>query len=373
MTKLPAERFEALMKSMRLEKQFAEKIDVIGISFEQTKSPNTYSLKITNKRRPPTVLKNSKGNPSQGAHTFAYSGVLKGFVWSLQNVTLDHAKELLVRFHSWLKLKYYLCQKLKGYEKILPLKDLASGFLHDLVFEKNPSSALELASAYITTFIYLHNLFQDAAAGQDSTPGREREAFKSLEEIETLLDSKRDLGRKLEFYRSKGRQLERKSDADNLKALKLARLKIDWITMLQAGEGFDPLVKVIVMEELSSLIDQNAIQKIIEEEKTGIETSARWKKGQLAEESGKIGTFVVGFQITSIHTLLISLPRINRILFNGDLFAQNNKETVPILTRIIFLDQDPEHQEIVKSALAWIHGVQKIQTPSVDDGLHLLH
>lgn len=315
---LPLKRFQALIQSLLLETKFENKKKIVKVWFIPGSKLDTYTLEISNKGRPRTQLRNEKGQNIQGAHTFAYSGILKAFLWAFQDITLAQAKQKAVQFNVFLRLKFFLCGTAGvEFDAITQLKQIAEQFLDSFLSEKDPAQALNELTHYVTASIYIHNLYPEAAVAQKSTPGREREAFKGLLNLEQEL------------------QQTTRHDSSHTRA---------------------------ILQKLSSLIDSNAMRKILDDEKTALDRLSS-KPGL---QTSPIGTFSVGFQILNLITLLHSLPTLQKNLFGSDPSLSNltHHKHVPHYSQIIFQSAAPHHQTVIRSSLAWIADLCKVQLPS---------
>lgn len=153
----------------------------LGFAIVPGRRENTIRLEIFDKKRLPTQY-----GRTQGAHTVAFSAVLKSLVWLLEDVTDVEARARLVDFHWDLYATYVLCVNSTLKPSYLDtLKQLADSVHGEMRAEAKERKAVShLMTDYLTLFLYIHNLFPDAAINLRTTNRGESFALKNLKSLD---------------------------------------------------------------------------------------------------------------------------------------------------------------------------------------------
>ena len=163
----------------RLEKNLLAKLaqQKLNLGFELIKnSPDRVSLSVFDKKRPLTQF-----GKVQGAHTIAYSAVLRSLCLMLEDVPVSKARERLLDFHWDFYILYTLCVNSPKADCIDTIKNLADEVHQDLRLESRQGKPVSsLMTNYLTLFLYMHNLLPDAAVNMRSTNRGESSALSNL-------------------------------------------------------------------------------------------------------------------------------------------------------------------------------------------------
>lgn len=172
-------KFKDTLETKLLEK-FAKQNLNLGFEILPGTTSTRMRLEVYNKRRPPTQF-----GRKQGAHTVAYSAVLRSLTWLFEDVTMMKARELLIDFHWNLYALYILCVdsalEPNYLDRIKQLADLVHEELRKGIGTR--AETPQLIRDYLTLFLYLHNLLPDAAVDEKSFNRGEYEALNRLEKM----------------------------------------------------------------------------------------------------------------------------------------------------------------------------------------------
>lgn len=172
------EDFKARFEKTLQAKFAMQKLD-LGFELVKDVASNRVSLKVFDKKRPPTQF-----GSTQGAHTVAYSAVMRALCLRLDNVTVNEAKERLLDFHWDFYILYTLCVSSPKADCIDTIKKLADEVHQELRTESRQGKTdTALMTDYLTLFLYMHNLLPDAAVNMRSINRGESAALSSLQSL----------------------------------------------------------------------------------------------------------------------------------------------------------------------------------------------